>query len=534
MSLNELLGKRKREEELDILPRKIISNNINRRRKFISNAHYLEKNDCPLDPLDPLTPIWHMINEFPPEIRIHIIEWISIPDLEFEPVPLKKMEHSRSQFVFSTKNNVIYQYSQLMRYLYGYFRSDETRHIYLIFPSLRFSCAQEISEIPKLGIILPKYPNLTKLYLARILLKKIDIPFLPHTLSSITIVTQKSISWNTIDFLLDHLPSLYYLYLHMKNVSFPRESIPVIKKMCRLTHVGLINCDVTNEISKILLDTTKKYPNKIRELMLTGNKITAEGLSPIVSNNCIRTLRVSKNAISDKGTEYLKQCKTLEEISVDQCDLSGASLGHLFEIQTLKRIWCRQNNFVDGFQNVANHCNLSILNLHDNKKEFSVDMMLALSKCESLHTLVMNKCHLGDEHIRALLEGNKTLRRLYINWNDKLSMEAIKIIAKNKSLYKLAYSQHRLNDEMLIYLLRNNTTIEVLNVPYVKEITNSFLKALESNKSLKTLKIRETNVTEEGLQFIMDRCTSISQLSYGRDKEKRWIRPGSDLLRLVD
>jgi len=483
---------------------------------------------------EPEETAWQFFEDLPPHIRIHILEWFPIPDLEFEPNLLKKMDKSQSQFVYSTKNHVLYKYHHLMRYMYGYFSCDATRHIYLIFPSLRITCMQEVLDFPHLAISLPKYPNLTRLCLTRMMLRMEDLPYLPSSLSSVTIVTQQQVDWKVIDALMDRLPNMYYLYLQTKGVVLTPQTEPIFKRMCKLTHVGLINSKVTDDVARIFFDMHGGYENNVQELILTGNRITAEGLAPIRTNTNLKTLRVSKNILQEKGTEHIKFCTSLEEVSVDQCRLSGKSMGHLMEIPRLKRLWCRQNRITNGFENVTKHKHLAILNLHDNNTEISVEMMRALSKCASLHTLVMNKCHLRDDHIIALMEGNETLRRLYINWNEHLTMESIKVIAQNSSLYKLAYSQHRLSDDQLIYLLKHNKTIEVLNVPFVRTITDAFLITLQQCKHLKTLKIRETPVTEQGLRFIKEQCLSVTQLSFGQEKEERWIRPKTDLLKIVD
>ena len=128
-------------------------------------------------------------------------------------------------------------------------------------------------------------------------------------------------------------------------------------------------------------------------------------------------------------------------------------------------------------------------------------------------------------HVRAILDENTSLRRLYVNWNQSLRQATLEYLSKNRTLSKLAYSQKVFGDDEAEVLFQN-VTIKVLNIPYT-QVSNACLKALARNGHISVLKIKGTRVSASGIQFIKDHCHAIRELSYsapGSNTECLWWR----------
>lgn len=476
-----------------------------------------------------------LYQDLPPNVVVHILSFFSFPDLEFHPLIASKLDSKR--IAISTTNQFLFRLKHLISYYYGYFRNDKTRSIVLLNQSLKIISngdheSRPNSNIPKnppFSNLIPNFGLLKKLTLFRITLQASDIAYLPKSLTYVSVMTASKLDVSVFEEMLSKLPLLNSIQFQAKLEDKNNQLQKIFHKMCRLKSVSILSTSLKDHEASIFLNPkSNNNNNEIEQLSLVNCELTHECLTVLAENRTLKCLRISRNEISDEGCKEIAKCHSLLELSIDACNITGDGVEYVSKLPEIRRLWIRQNSV--SLMDIQISPHLQILNFHDNHGQISVQMCKAMAQCTSIHTLVMNKCRLTDDHINALLDGNITLRRLYINWNDNLSIRSIEEIAKNKSIYKLAYSQRTLTDTHLKHLLENNNVIQVLNIPYSPRVTNEFLPSLARSKSLRTLKIRQVeNITSDGIEFIKQMCLSVTQMFYGgEEQEEHWIRPGTD------
>ena len=291
------------------------------------------------------------------------------------------------------------------------------------------------------------------------------------------------------------------------------DSMPQTLVFLNLTHLGLLDCDLTSETCNLLSKHTDLLQH-LEYLNLSCKYIGRGGaVSLITSLTKFSTIRKLKLGLTDIGFE---DCKALSELLasskyIEELDISGYE-----GVEEPEKLDFRLSSesvqlIVDG---LSHNTSLEVLNM--SFSNFSSDSVLHLASVLRVNTrlkeLNIEWCNIQSSdsvHLaRALQENTSTqLQTLLLGSNPIGSESAVAfadMLATNKSLVKLNMYECKIQVEDAVCLaktMENNSTVREFDIsrnPIGSEGSVAFADTLTTNKSLVKLNMSQCSIQEKG------------------------------------
>jgi hypothetical protein len=386
--------------------------------------------------------------------------------------------------------------SIMSKHLFGYFKSDPTRTIHLIFKSLKIPLVCE-----QLHIINPMknalYTELSNYHY----LKKVDL--------------------NNVEYL--------YLRTSMDNSVPMRASRQTthkwIKKNLKNSHnLTSLRCDRFNILSqKTIIMMLERFPNiksidvhvQFMEDPITPPVISVTGTS---SDTFImdspRFIRIEtprapfKVQMEDFGTKLKKSKAQYIHLTCDiVTDAIMQALLKNVNLRSLK-LSCASSRNVDedkltanGLAELSNLKNLSTLHLNKVSQLGNAELEL-ISKVISLRSLSLVDCGLTDDHLDLVLTCLSNLEALDISKNSSLTANALKSLS-NTRITSITILDVPMIKDTFYYLSCSHLQNLCLSGEFVGDSELATLFDCNLSKSLKKLIIQGTNnISNSGLRII--------------------------------
>jgi len=272
--------------------------------------------------------------------------------------------------------------------------------------------------------------------------------------------------------------------------------------------VGLTSLEVLNLGGALIGNAGMEHISKIKtlkSLYLHSTSLDDDGLEHIKNLTFLRKLDLGRNyIITDEGLKQLAGLTELEELNLQETQISGAGLVHLRQMKKLKKLHLFKTKVGDeGLKHIRHLESLEYLQLP--VYLFTTDAVLAkLSEQKALVT---------DAGLAQLSE-LKALKHLFI-LNDSITEKGLGTLAKLQSLEELNTGGRNINDAGMAKLAKF-LHLKKLWIQH-SAVTDDGLAKLKDLKSLTYLSIRSSTITGEGLVFLQELPNLVELELWGTD-----------------
>ncbi|KAL0486956.1 hypothetical protein AKO1_001273 [Acrasis kona] len=346
--------------------------------------------------------------------------------------------------------------SELISHIYGYFRLDPFRKIFLLYRNMTLSFGKQYEEDNRLT------DTRMKMFIPRHSIKSIDVSannlgreFLEHiseakSLVKLDLSANLDVTCDSVRAVASNHPQLQELSLNATSVG-PK---------------GI--CDVKN----------LRQLRRLRMSMLIGETLNQESIQALSSHPSLTHLQLYLNKISDVGAS---------------CLLSNARL---------KKLYLGFNGLTDvAFNHIQHHPNMSlnVLDLTHNAIG-DVGAKMIARYMQGLGELHLSSSLVTDVGVNDLICLSDTIKFLDIHFSPALTAECLRNLSKNKTLQRLVVSKNLLGNQAAIYASQNNT-LESLEMNECG-IDDHGAMHLFQNVNFRVLELAKNMITDKSVKHI--------------------------------